>query len=341
MQRRIIVPVVLLLLLLLMSGFLDSLVHQPDMSDTDIYYSFVEGQRLLNGENPYARILGSDMLTNNKYATYFPLFYELSFVSQKLGLAPFDTWLAFWRIVFIVFEFGIAVLMFWALARRDLPWVGLFAAAFWLFDRWTLQLLQVSNLDFVPIFFLLLSLELFPRDKWLSLFLFSLSLAVKQIAIFVTPLYLVWLWQSSRGRPVRDVLAGAAIIASVPFVASIPFLVWDARAFIYSVLFSVTRASSQATSLAPSVGAFAGDRPNLSRIIMGGLMLMIYVFAWRMRPVRYVFAFLIMLTFVCFNPVLYVQYILWTIPLGLLVLCDVRDLMEARGTVGHEAAYGR
>jgi hypothetical protein len=338
MSRRLLIASALLLALLILAGMLDSMIPHGDMSDADIYYSFVEGGRLVNGQNPYARILQSDMVTNNKYATYFPVFYELSYLSEKLGLVSFDAWLGFWGVVFIAFEFAVAILLFGALARRGLPWVGLFAAAFWLFDRWTLQLIQVANLDFIPIFLLLLSLELFPRNRWLSLVLFSLSLGFKQIAIFVTPLYLIWLWQSSNGRRMRDVLLGAAVIASVPLIASIPFLVWDARAFIYSVLFSMTRGFSQTTSLAPSVGAFAGNNPTLSRAAMLGLMLMLYVFAWRITQARYAFVFLVMLVFVCFNPVLYVQYILWTIPFGLLVLCDLREAFSAAAGAPGEPA---
>ncbi|MGC9359398.1 MAG: hypothetical protein ACP5G7_03360 [Anaerolineae bacterium] len=54
-------------------------VSQPlcsfDTQGEDIYYAYIEGQRLVAGENPYERILQGGMLTNDKYATYLPLFY--------------------------------------------------------------------------------------------------------------------------------------------------------------------------------------------------------------------------------------------------------------------------
>lgn len=328
MPRRTLIAAALLLVLLILAGILDASIPHPDIEHQDIYYSFVEGQRLIHGQNPYERVLTGDMRVNAKYATYFPVFYELSFVSQKLGLATFESWFAFWSVLFLAFEFAIAVLLFWAFAQRSVPWIGLFAAAFWLFDRWTLQVIEIGQLDFMPIFFLLLSLMLFPRHRWLSLFLFGLSLGLKQIAIFLTPLYLIWVWQSSEEQRVRDLLLSAAAIASVTLLASIPFLIWDARAFILSVLFSVTRDSSQATSLAPALGAFAGNNPLLSRIAMLALMLLLFLFAWRMPRVRYVFAFLVMLVFVCFNPVLYVQYYVWVDPLAPLVVCDVITAMN-------------
>ncbi len=325
MSRRRLIPAALLLLLLILAGLLDAAIPHPDLADQDIYYSYIEGRRLLHDNNPYGRILHSDMLNNDKYATYFPVFYELSFLSEKLGLVSFEPWFAFWSLVFIAFELAIAVVLFWALMRRGLPWVGLFAAGFWLFNRWTLQVLQIGHLDFLPIFFLLLSLELFPSKKWLALFLFSLSLGLKQIAIFLTPLYLIWVWQASEGRRLRDVLIGAGVIASVPLVSSIPFLAWDARAFVLSVLFSTTRSAFDTSQFPAAVGAFAGGNALISRIAMLALMLMLFVFAWRMRGVRYTFAFLVMLVFVCFNPVLFVQYIAWLMPLALLLFCDLRD----------------
>ncbi len=330
MSRTVLITTSLLVLvLLILAAMLDPLIHQPDMSDQDIYYSWVEGSRLLHGENPYARVLQGNMRDNSKYATYFPVFYEASYLSERLGLTDWYAWIAFWRIVFIGFESAIAVLMYWAMARRGLPWIGVFAAAFWLFNRWTLQLLQVVNLDFVPLFFLLLSLELFPRNKCLSLFFFSMSLGVKQIAIFMTPLYFIWIWQSSQGHRLRDMLLAAVVIGSVPFVSGIPFLLWGPRAFVYSVLFSLTRAASQTKGLAPALSAFLGGQTIYDRILMFGLMISVFVLAWRMPAARYIAALLIMLAFVCFNSVLFVQYILWTIGLSLMALCDLRDLIPA------------
>ena len=329
-RTALIATLSLLLVLIIMAGLVNSAVGQPDMSKQDIYYSFVEGQRLLNGQNPYARILEGDMLHNRKYATYFPLFYELSFLTQKAGLSTFEAWLAFWRIVFIAFEFSIALVLYLALARLQLPWVGLFAAAFWLFNRWTLQLVQIADLDFVPIFFLLLSLELLSRNKWLSLVSLGLSLAIKQIAIFIVPLYLIWLWQASEKQRLKDVLVGAAIIGGIPFLSALPFLIWGARGFVYSVLFSVTRLPEQSRGLPGSVGSYLSGGSTIDKIAMLGLMFTLYVFAWRRLGTRYLLALLVMLVFVCFNSVLYPQYILWLMPLSLLLFCDLQGIRAPR-----------
>ena len=330
MSRTSFITAALLLILLVASVLLDPLIQPRNMSGEDIYFSWVEGGRLMQGQNPYARVLQGDMKNNSKYATYFPVFYEASYLSERLGLADWPSWMAFWRVVFIGFELASAVLLYWMMARRNLPWIGVLAAAFWLFNRWTLKMLQTVNLDFVPLFFLLLSLDLFPRHRWLSLLAFSMSLGVKQIAIFITPLYLIWVWQTSQPeRRVRDLVIGGVIIASIPLVASIPFLLWEPRGFIYSIFFSVTRVADTPKGLAPPLSYLFNDQTLYDKVLMFGLMIGVYIMAWKLPSARYLAALLVMLIFICFNSVLYVQYILWGIVLSLLVLCDVRDSVQS------------
>ena len=48
--------------------------YQHDDKNEDVYYIYLEGKRIIDGENPYERILEGDMRINKKYPTYFPLF---------------------------------------------------------------------------------------------------------------------------------------------------------------------------------------------------------------------------------------------------------------------------
>src|SRR5690349_13886688 len=129
MARRVslITSFSVVVLLILLAREVNFLIPEPALENQDIYFSYVEGKRLREEKNPYARILEGNMRENQKYATYFPVFYELSYLSQNLGLRPYIQWLAFWKIVFIIFEFGIALLLYAALARRNLEWIGVFA----------------------------------------------------------------------------------------------------------------------------------------------------------------------------------------------------------------------
>ncbi len=314
-----------LALILAFAWIVDGLVPRPNVTGQDIYFSFVEGQRLRNGENPYARVLQGNMLQNQKYATYFPVFYELSFASQKLGLDYYTTWLDFWIFIFTVFELGTGALFFFAFARQRLEWIGIFAAVFWLFNRWTLEVVKIMDLDFIPIFFLIFSLILFPKRKWLGLFLLSLSLGFKQIAIFLVPLYLIWVWQSSRKNKARQVLLAAGVIVSVPLVSAIPFLLWNAQGFLDSMLFSATRLADNFQFQTPSLDVLLNLQGIPARFVMFALMLLVYGFMFRGHLREYMACLMIMVIFIGFNPVMYVQYMTWAIPLLLLAVGDLRS----------------
>ncbi len=77
-------------LLLLPLVFAGLLIHikfwltPPDsLKGDDIYFIWLEGKRIIAGENPYARVLLGDMRVNDKYATYFPLAYLFLCASSK------------------------------------------------------------------------------------------------------------------------------------------------------------------------------------------------------------------------------------------------------------------
>jgi hypothetical protein len=329
MPRRVslITSFSIVVLLILLAREVNFLIPEPALENQDIYFSYVEGKRLREEKNPYARILEGDMRENQKYATYFPVFYELSYVSQKLGLQSYLKWIAFWKTVFILFEFAIAFLLYAVLARRNLEWIGVFAAAFWLFNRWTLKVVEMSNLDFIPIFLLVLSLELFPAKKWTSLFLFSLSLGFKQIAIFLAPLYLIWVFCQAGNDRWKQTLKAGLMIASVPLVSALPFLFWNAEGFIKSILFSATRFASNQFEI-PSLDVITGWEGLPARLPMIALMLMVYAFAFMGKGQKYTAAILVMSVFLDFNSVLYSQYPAWLVPLVPLIFLDFDDTIN-------------
>lgn len=177
---------------------------RTDTEGQDIYFAWVEGRRLLAGENPYERVLSGDMRQNAKYATYFPIFYELSALTQFMGLRQYQAWIAVWKAVFMLFYLGVACVLFAVLSARGQPLAGILAAAFWLFNRWSLGLIRGAHLDFIPIFLLVLSLGVYPRHRRTSLLLYGTSLGFKQIAIFLAPLYLIRVWcEAARSRDTR------------------------------------------------------------------------------------------------------------------------------------------
>lgn len=299
-----------------------------DVSKEDIYYAWLEGYRINHGVNPYAFILESDMRENRGYyATYLPGFYLLSALTQRLGLETFDRWLSIWRFVFLLFNFGIAGLLFVALAERDRPVLGLFAVGLWLFNRWTLRVVAIAHLDFLPIFFLLVSLLVLEDRLYVSCVLFGVSLALKQVAVFVGPLYLIRAWQASPSRRVVRTALAALAVAAVPIATSVPFLIWHAEGFVRSVLFSVTRTAADHFH-APSLDAMLTDHGvpltgPAARLPLLVLLALVYVAAARRRLGTFTGTVLVLATFLYFNPVLFRQYMCWVVPFLPLVVLDV------------------
>jgi hypothetical protein len=283
-----------------------------DTVGSDTYYAWVEGRRIREEKNPYERILHGDMEENNKYATYFPLFYEASALVQEMGLRQYQPWIDFWRYVFlacnILVGLSLAVILFsrrtWALALLALP--------FWYFNRWTLNASYTVALDFIPISLVILSLGLFEKHRKTSLLLYSFSLAIKQIAIFIAPLYLIWEYQ--RTRSITKTLLAGVWIVSVPLLASIPFLFWNAEGLIKSIAFSATRTSLNQFG-AESIDNLLNLSGLLARIPFLMMLGAAYFAAWQKSLGRYGAAMIVMAIFIGFNSVLFQHYPAWLMPL--------------------------
>jgi hypothetical protein len=293
-----------------------------DTKGEDVYYNWVEGSRLLNGEDPYARILAGNMRENDKYATYFPGFYGLSALTQAAGLRDYDAWIAFWRVIFLVFDLAIAAALYLLIYPRGHLLAACFAAAFWLFGRWTLHVTEIAHIDFIPIFLMVASLGLIRKHRWTALLLFSLSLGLKQIAIFLVPLFLVWTWQSARHDKLKQTLLAGLVIASIPILISLPFLAWHADGFVKSLAFSATRNPVDHFSVSSLDGqmGWVGAPARLPMLIM---LLAVYALAWRRKVGMYIASLFAMSTFVDFNAVLFRQYFAWIVPLIPLVMLDL------------------
>jgi hypothetical protein len=303
-----------------------------EIREEDIYYSFLEGERIENGANPYARILDGDMRHNDKYATYFPLFYEASYLSIHFGLDQFDDWLRAWRQIFHGFEYAIALLLFAVFASQKMEWGGAAAAGFWLYNRWTLYIITTANSDFIPIFFMLAAFALYPRKKYAALLLFSISLAFKQIGIFAAPLFVIWAFtaEEKRRSGLAEAAKSAAVIASVPLAFSLPFLVWNAEGFARSILFSVTRLPTTHLKV-PSLDAWLGWEGTAARIPLVVLLLAVYWLAVRRIGGKYLPAALAFTVFISFNAVLFNQYFAWLIPFLLLMVVEYKRHNTGRG----------
>lgn len=289
----------------------------------DTYYSWVEGRRILRGQNPYERILHGSMEENNKYATYFPLFYEASAVVHQLGLRQYHEWIGFWRYIFLFCNIAIGLLMVGILQSRRTWVLALLGMAFWYFNRWTLNTSESAALDFIPILLMVLSLALFSRYRRTSLLLYSISLAIKQIAIFLVPLYLIWEFHQTRS--VRKTILAGLWIASIPLLVSIPFLVWNAEGFFKSIAFSGTRAALNHFGAA-SVDDLLNLEGWIARLPLLIMLCAAYLAAWHKTTRRYGSAMMVMAIFIAFNSVLFEHYPVWLMPLLPLAVSEWVDV---------------
>ncbi len=286
--------------------------------EIDMVYLYQDGNRILNGENPYSRILQSDMRENKKYTTFFPAFIELSYLSQKLRYNYYEAWLYFWQRVLLVVNSCITGLIFFIFSKKKTLGLAVFFSLLWALNRWTLYMVQVRDIGFIAIFFLLLSFLLLPKHRWLALLSFSLSLAIKQIAIFLLPLYLIHIYHASPSKKWKQVILAMAVIISIPLITSLPFIVWDVKGLALSIIFSATRDQWQHLPTAYSFDMLMHLSGFPARIPMLFLMLVLFTVAWKKKIKFYLASMLVMATFVCFNSILFNQYMPWfiiTLPL--------------------------
>ncbi len=303
-----------------------------DIFKQDIYAVFHEGTNLLEGTNPYSRVheLGDDLTWNFEIPTYFPVFYVLNWFTQKIGFQDFFYWLDLWKVFFLLANLGIAYLVFF-IPYHCYHHLGfaIFGSLFWLFNRWTLHITMIYHIDFIAIFLLILSLALWHQHKVPSLISFGLSLGVKQIAIFMFPLYLIWIWRDQGLRSWKRKMLLTVILLAVPLLYITPFLVWDASGFVKSVLLSATRNAESHFGI-PSLDALLVMSGIPAKFPMLALMALTYLLAWKRRVNHFIAALMIMIIFVNFNSVLFRQYMTWVVPLVPLALCAALERSDTR-----------
>jgi hypothetical protein len=316
LSTRINGSIVLGCLALLASFLVLRTVYEADVARRtyrieDIFFIWSAGNEIANGENPYSRIHDSDMLHNQKYATFLPGFYLIVSGYVALGHETFDEWLSLWRPVNFVIYLAIGAFLFFVLLTRSGLWLALLGSQFWLLSRWTVQIMYPSYIDALAIALLLVSMLMLPRFKRTSMIVFGASLAIKQIGIFVLPVYL--LLESDTRKPLMWNLREGAInlfyVALIPFLVCLPFLIWDAKGLVLSILFSATRLPFGGGF--PSIDELLNYVGLVAKIPMILMMVLVYLLVLERRIEKFVAAMALFLTFASFNSVLFINYMAW------------------------------
>jgi hypothetical protein len=299
---------------------------------SDIRSIYEMSRELSQGTNPYDRILPGRR-DDHKYATYLPLFYIFGALIHNLGAQDYKPWIQVWRVFNLAANIGIGTLLFAALYQRKLLLVALFATLFWFFNRWTLYITVNAQIDLLPVFCMVASLLVFRDNRRLSFLLLGTSLALKHISIFVVPLYLIWIWQSSDHDRLGQVVRAAIWIAALPVILSLPFVFWNAEAFRASMIYSLDREPTNHFKVASFDELLTVTYPwftgILARLPLIAMMLLIYLGTLRRQIPLFFGALLVISVFIDFNSVLFRQYLTWLVPLVPLALCDVVDSLRA------------
>ena len=319
------------LLIFLLVGVSGLYVHthlwgaERSLDSEDIYFIYLEGRLLSMGLNPYKRILDADaqdMRENiRKYPTYFPLFYLASAGTYRAGLEDFAEWLVFWRVVFLICVLSIGYMIFRICSSEGQYFLGIFGTLFWLFNRWTLHVTEISHIDFIPLLLLIVSLSLLrSRHSVPAYLLFGISLAIKQIAIFALPVYLIWTWRTRQHNRLEHVLLAFVLMVAIPLLISAPFMIGSFEGFTKSILLSATRDADSHLHVRSLDALFDvhGIAAKIPFLLLLGLTYALVLFR---RVPLYASLLLVMTVFFCFHSISYRQYTVWFlafIPLAIL-----------------------
>ncbi|WP_287585466.1 glycosyltransferase 87 family protein [Candidatus Borrarchaeum sp.] len=294
---------------------INGLGYYQRASDSFMLYTF--SNEIFNGQNPYLRILSSDMIRNRKYPTYPPLYYYLGVIPLYFGYSSYPAWIVFTKLVFLIpTDFGIAVLIFIILKNRtDInPWYSVFSVFVWFFNRPNLSIYFYALIDSFTIFFVLLSLYFFTYRPNFSYFLLGVAIAIKLFPIFLLPLYLI----THRKKNIYTLLAYLFYALICVILVSLPYLIWNIEAYYRSLLFSATRAESRFSTATLTMAPWIEKYTFLSRLPMLFAYFLVYYIHWKKQFDIYLFSAISFLIWPLINPVVFNQYFVWFVPFALI-----------------------
>lgn len=288
---------------------------------TDIRAQYDDARLLTEGINPYSRITNPD-LPQDRFTFYFPGFLLTTASAIYLGADTYERWLSGWRLASLLIHLSIGALLFTLIFKRGSLLLAIIGSAFWFFSRWPLALYRSGQIDGPAILLLLLSICLWKKRRDLSCLLFGLSLAVKQMAIFLFPLYLFWTWQerSSENRTPTALVRTTLLCAVIPALLCLPFFIWNPGDFIATTLFPLTRAATEPEAF----HAFLGLEGIKRKLPFLALLILVYIQVVSNRLTRYQQACLVLLVLISFTNTYFSRHFNWLLPFLILIATDAR-----------------
>ena len=298
------------------AGFDNS--EQALLKGRDVMFIWQDAKLLADGLNPYQRIAGKNMEDNQKYTFYLPAFLIMTAGTIQAGLDTFPEWMRAWRWGMLFTHLAIGYVIFGALIRYGmLP--AMLGCSLWIFGRWSLMLFNSGQIDGTAILPMLVSLLLVGSHPRGSALLFGLSVAVKQMAAPLLPLYLLWAWQrAGSGARLRECVTVVGLVSLVPLLLSLPFLFWDAESYLRMLIFPMTRAGFGGRTADIYLG-LSGLAAKLPFLLVLGIA---YWLAVRHRVNVWAQSLLVFMVLLSFSPAFFTRYLCWVVPLIPLALFD-------------------
>ena len=288
---------------------LKDFVQEESLIGKDISFYHHRGEQIIEGTNPYSCILDEGE-TCVGYPAHFPGMYLFAAGAISIGVDGLEEWGMFWRPIMFASWLAVGIVLLVQIYRWGQPALAIAALGFWLFNRWSLNVLRVSHTDFLGVLLVLSATLLIGRAPLIAALLFGASLAVKQVAIVLVPLFLIVLWRSG-ALGYRKFALATFLLLLIPVATALPFLIDDPQATLHGWFTAATRPAQTLYAGVPSFDHWLDVTHAGKSLPLIVLLGMVYVAAWRRKVDMIGGALMIMAVVVGFTHVLFHQYFVW------------------------------
>jgi hypothetical protein len=249
---------------------------------------------------------------------YFPGYLYLYTFLYALAPAVKIPYVVLWKIPVLLCDLGVAIILFKYISKKSYP-AALFALVAWIFNPYMVARGGYSQVDPVPVFFILLSLIYLEKDDVLAATFYTLSIIFKPIALIFLPLFLI---KSKKWYVFVSACAIIFMIVSIPFILGVNEImtylngtllvhsnrVLQGRPFLFyiSYYYKIELFQIIPLSVYSKLATF-----------FGWALILVGYFIFKIKN-KYVLAAFSAFNFLLFAPVLNRTYLTWFVPVFLL-----------------------
>ncbi len=299
--------------------------------DGDVHRGFHRGLDVWAGVNSYDAFNPNNMLTQEKVPGFFPLYFYVMAFFVWIANFSFVQFIDTFRIFIFIFYSLIGVLIYLYL-RKESILLAIFGMCIFMFNRWTLADVIALKQESYVLLLLISALLLLKRNRYLAYFLFGFATGIKHLTILIAPLLIydfyknVLLNQENKIKfnkiEFKKYLISILLFLSPVVVPSISYFIDNPTNFVNAILFNVTREPESPVTDSVNKGLdkvlvlYNQDLMNnfllfLPRLPLVITLIMVNIFLFRNKISIWTYSMLTYLSFICFNPTLFDQYIVW------------------------------